>query len=88
MPSDHRTTAEFLELTIFLQHWTHALAPANQRRFITWMQGWVSFVKKQALLSANGIPANQHVTPFRSPGSPGSRLLPALPTHPRTCCRA
>lgn len=26
-----------------LQHWTHALAPANQRRFITWMQGWITW---------------------------------------------
>jgi hypothetical protein len=26
-----------------LQHWTHAFAPANSRRFITWMQGWITW---------------------------------------------
>jgi len=26
-----------------LQHWTHALAPEKQRRFITWMQGWITW---------------------------------------------
>jgi len=26
-----------------VKHWTHALAPAKQRRFITWMQGWVTW---------------------------------------------
>ncbi|KAJ5252306.1 hypothetical protein N7489_002716 [Penicillium chrysogenum] len=24
-------------------HWTHNLAPANQKKFITWMQGWVTW---------------------------------------------
>ena len=24
-------------------HWTHALAPTRHRRFITWMQGWVTW---------------------------------------------
>ncbi|CAG7922404.1 unnamed protein product [Penicillium olsonii] len=24
-------------------HWTHYLAPPNQKRFITWMQGWITW---------------------------------------------
>ncbi|CAG8231730.1 unnamed protein product [Penicillium nalgiovense] len=24
-------------------HWTHYLAPTNQKKFITWMQGWVTW---------------------------------------------
>ena len=31
-------------------HWTHYLAPPSQRRFITWMQGWVTWFGWVSLL--------------------------------------
>jgi choline transport protein len=32
-------------------HWTHFLAPASHRRFITWMQGWVTWFAWVSLLA-------------------------------------
>lgn len=32
-------------------HWTHYLAPAGSRRFITWMQGWVTWFAWVSLLA-------------------------------------
>ncbi|RMZ86274.1 hypothetical protein DV736_g6499, partial [Chaetothyriales sp. CBS 134916] len=32
-------------------HWTHYLAPAGPRRFITWMQGWVTWFAWVSLLA-------------------------------------
>jgi choline transport protein len=32
-------------------HWTHYLAPAGQRRFITWMQGWITWFAWVSLLA-------------------------------------
>ncbi|KAK3716360.1 hypothetical protein LTR37_006510 [Vermiconidia calcicola] len=32
-------------------HWTHHLAPAGSRRFITWMQGWVTWFGWVSLLA-------------------------------------
>ncbi|PLB46250.1 amino acid permease [Aspergillus steynii IBT 23096] len=32
-------------------HWTHHLAPPNQRKFITWMQGWITWFAWVSLLA-------------------------------------
>lgn len=32
-------------------HWTHHLAPPNQKRFITWMQGWITWFAWVSLLA-------------------------------------
>ena len=32
-------------------HWTHYLAPPSQRRFITWMQGWITWFGWVSLLA-------------------------------------
>ncbi|OAL23813.1 hypothetical protein AYO22_06132 [Fonsecaea multimorphosa] len=32
-------------------HWTHYLAPPSQRRFITWMQGWITWFSWISLLA-------------------------------------
>ncbi|KAE8311552.1 amino acid permease [Aspergillus transmontanensis] len=32
-------------------HWTHCLAPDSQKRFITWMQGWVTWFAWVSLLA-------------------------------------
>ncbi|EFW18818.1 amino acid permease 2 [Coccidioides immitis H538.4] len=32
-------------------HWTHHLAPPRQRRFITWMQGWITWFAWVSLLA-------------------------------------
>ncbi|KAK2732677.1 hypothetical protein FQN55_003956 [Onygenales sp. PD_40] len=32
-------------------HWTHYLAPVKQRRFITWMQGWITWFAWVSLLA-------------------------------------
>ncbi|KAI1914087.1 hypothetical protein LOZ12_002996 [Ophidiomyces ophidiicola] len=32
-------------------HWTHHLAPAKHRRFITWMQGWITWFAWVSLLA-------------------------------------
>ncbi|KAJ0159097.1 Choline transport protein [Colletotrichum tanaceti] len=40
-------------------HWTHFLAPQNHRRFITWMQGWVTwFAWVSALAGSAASEAN------------------------------
>jgi choline transport protein len=32
-------------------HWTHYLAPPSHRRFITWMQGWITWFSWISLLA-------------------------------------
>ncbi|RDW80956.1 amino acid permease-3 [Coleophoma crateriformis] len=40
-------------------HWTHLLAPENHKRFITWMQGWVTwFAWVSALAGSTSSEAN------------------------------
>ena len=58
MPTPRSQLEVFLSNRFFNQpiagaqyHWTHYLAPPSQRRFITWMQGWITWFSWISLLA-------------------------------------